>query len=123
VLTERELDIMAILWERGSATSSEVRDALADPLAYNTVLTMLRILEEKGHARHEEDGRAFRYYPTTARKAVSRFTLSRVVDKLFRGSPRLLITELVRERSMDADDLRALRALLDEQIRKEGREP
>lgn len=119
MLTDRELDIMTILWAKGSATASEVREALDDDLAYNSVLTMLRILEEKGHARHEEEGRAFRYYPRTARKTASRFALRRMVSRLFNGSPKLLVTELVHDRALSTDDLRALRALLDERLREE----
>lgn len=121
MLTERELDVMTVLWAKGSATASEVREALDDDLAYNSVLTMLRILEEKGHARHEEEGRAFRYFPRTAQKTASRFALKRMVSRLFGGSPKLLVTELVRDRTLSVDDLRALRALLDERLREEGK--
>ena len=119
MLTDRELDIMAILWDKGSGTAGEVREALDDDLAYNSVLTMLRILEEKGHARHEEEGRAFRYFPRTAQKTASRFALKRLVSKLFSGSPTLLVTELVRDRALSVDELRALRSLLDERLREE----
>ncbi len=63
-LTNRELDVMAVLWERESATVAEVLDALPAELAYTTVLTVLRGLEAKGHVRHESEGKAFRYYPT-----------------------------------------------------------
>ncbi len=119
MLTDRELDIMAILWDKGSATAAEVRDALHDDLAYNSVLTMLRILEDKGHARHEEEGRAFRFYARTAQKTASRFALKRLVRKLFSGSPKLLVTELVRDTTLTVDDLLALRALLDARLREE----
>jgi BlaI family transcriptional regulator, penicillinase repressor len=119
MLTDRELDIMAILWDRGSATTTEMREALHDDLAYNSVLTMLRILEEKGHARHEEEGRAFRYFPTTAQKTASRFALKRIVSKLFSGSPTLLVTELVRDKTLTVDELTTLRALLDQRLREE----
>lgn len=119
MLTDRELDVMAILWEKGSATAGEVRELLHDDLAYNSVLTMLRILEEKGHARHEEEGRAFRYYPRTAQKTASRFALKRMVSKLFGGSPTLLVTELVRDRTLTVDELQALRTLLDDRLREE----
>ena len=68
IFTDRELDIMTVLWDAESGTASEVRARLADALAYNTVLTMLGILEEKGYVRHEEEGRAFRYFPTVARR-------------------------------------------------------
>lgn len=119
MLTDRELDVMAILWERGSATAGEVREALHDDLAYNSVLTMLRILEEKGHARHEEEGRAFRYFPRTAQKTASKSAIKRIVSKLFGGSPRLLVTELVNDRALSVEDLRELRAMLDARIREE----
>ncbi len=121
MLTDRELDVMTVLWAKGSATASEVREALDDDLAYNSVLTMLRILEEKGHARHEEEGRAFRYFPRTAQKTASRFALKKMVSRLFGGSPKLLVTELVRDRTLSVDDLRSLRALLDERLREEGK--
>ena len=72
VLHDRELDLMEVLWERGSATAAEVRDALKDPLAYNTVLTILRRMEDKGYLRHEEEGRAHRYIPLIEREQASR---------------------------------------------------
>ena len=118
VFTDRELDVMAVLWAKGSATAREVREALRDDLAYNSVLTMLRILEEKGHARQEEEGRAYRYYPTTAQKTASRFALKRLVSRLFSGSPTLLVTELVRDHPLSVRDLRALRVLLDDRLRE-----
>jgi predicted transcriptional regulator len=111
---------MEVLWERGSATANEVRDALDDPLAYNSVLTMLRILEEKGHARHEEEGRAFRYFPRTARATASKFALGRMVKRLFRGSPSLLVTELVRSQKLSVDEMRAMREMLDDRLRDRG---
>lgn len=60
-LTNSEIDVMAVLWKLGSATVSEVRERLEKSLAYTSVLTVLRALESKGHVRHEEEGRAFRY--------------------------------------------------------------
>ncbi len=116
MLTDRELDIMAVIWARGSATAAEVQEALDDVLAYNTVFTMLRILEEKGHARHEAEGRAFRYYARTARSTASRLILRRVVAKLFGGSLPLLISELMRECSLSPGELRELRAVLDKRL-------
>ena len=114
--TDRELDIMNVLWDLGGATATEVQAKLADPLAYNTVLTMLRILEEKGFVRHEEQGRAFRYIPKVARKAAKASAVKRLVQKLFAGETRLLATELMASRSLSDSDLRELRALLDERL-------
>jgi BlaI family transcriptional regulator, penicillinase repressor len=116
VFTERELDIMTVLWEHGSATANEVRAKLTDDLAYNTVLTMLRILEEKGFVRHLQEGRAFRYLPKVTRKAAKASALRRLVHTLFDGQARLLATELVNDRSLTPQDLKALRTLLDDRL-------
>ena len=119
--TERELDIMAVLWEHGPSTAAEVRERLDDELAYNTVLSMLRILEEKGHVGHTEEGRAHRYFPKVDREAAGSSALGRLVDKVFGGSAELLMTNLVRDRSLEADELRRIRRLLDERLREQGR--
>jgi BlaI family penicillinase repressor len=116
--TDRELDIMNVLWDVGGATATEVQGKLSDPLAYNTVLTMLRILEEKGFVRHEEQGRAFRYIPRVARKTAKASAVKRLVKKLFDGEARQLATELVANRALTDDDLRELRALLDERLKE-----
>ena len=91
--TDRELDIMGVLWEHGPATVAEVRERLTDSLAYTTVLTILRILEEKGYLGHKEEGRAHRYHVLVERKAAGSSALRRITNKLFRGSPELLLTE------------------------------
>ena len=114
--TDRELDVMAVLWERGSATVAEVREALHDDLAYTTVLTMLRVLEDKGHVRHEEEGRAHRYYATVERQAAGRSAVRRLTAKLFGGSPELLLTHLVSDRRLGEEELRRMRELLDERL-------
>jgi len=118
VFTDRELDIMAVLWDAGSGTAAEVRDRLADALAYNTVLTMLGILEEKGYVRHEEVGRAFRYYATVARKKAKTSAVRRLTNRLFDGDPRLLVTQMVSDRSLSDEDLRALKLLLEQRLRQ-----
>ena len=110
---------MNVLWSRDRGTVGDVVDALDESPrpAYNTVLTMLRILEEKGFVRHEEQGRAFRYIPRVARKTAKASAVKRLVKKLFDGEARLLATELVANRSLSDDDLRELRALLDERLK------
>jgi BlaI family penicillinase repressor len=118
--TDRELDIMEVLWRRGSATANEVRDELDElghPLAYNTVLTILRILEDKGHVRHDEEGRAFRYVPLVARQEAKTSAVSRLVEKLFDGQPKLLATQLLSERTLSDDDLREIQNVLDKRLR------
>lgn len=111
--TERELDIMAVLWERGASTVAEVRAALADPLSHNTVATMLTILENKGHVRHTEEGRAFRYAPLVDREEAGASAFTRLIDTIFGGSAELFLTHFVRERRLSKDEIARLRKLLD----------
>lgn len=119
--TDRELDVMAVLWDRGSATVAEVRDAIPDELAYTTVLTVLRTLEQKGYVDHEEEGKAHRYRPLVARDKAGRSALTRLVRKVFRGSPELLLTQLVSDRKLTAEELKRMRELLDERLGEEER--
>jgi len=119
--TDRELDVMGELWALGSATVAEVQERLPDKLAYTTVLSILRTLEQKGYVGHEEEGRAHRYKPLVKREAAGARALRRMVDKLFKGSPELLLTQLVSERNLSDAELRRLRRLLDERLR--GRKP
>jgi BlaI family transcriptional regulator, penicillinase repressor len=114
--TERESDIMAVLWEHGPSTVAEVRERLRDDLAYNTVLTMLRILEEKGYAGHEAEGRAFRFHALVDREEAAESAVRGLARRLFGGSPSLLLTELVRQRDLPKDELRRLRELIDERL-------
>lgn len=114
--TERESDIMAVLWEHGPSTVAEVREHLSDDLAYNTVLTMLRILEEKGYAGHEEEGRAYRFHALVEREQAAESAVRLLVRRLFGGSPSLLLTELVRQRNVPDEDLKRLRELIDERL-------
>ena len=114
--TDRELDVMAVLWRTGSGTVAEVRNALADDLAYNTVLTVLRTLQEKGYVRPVAEGRAHRYLPTVSQEQAGKSVLARVLDKVFDGSTESLLTQLVSDRTVDADELRRLRKLLDDRL-------
>ena len=114
--TDRELDVMGVLWDLGGATVAEVRERLADELAYNTVLTMLRILEDKGHVRHTEKGRAHVYQAAVEREEAATSAVRRLVRKVFRGSPELLMMQLAEDRELDDDTVRRLRRLLDERL-------
>ena len=118
--TPRELDIMSVLWERGPSTVFEVQESLPDELAYTTVLTLLRVLEEKGHVSHTSEGRAHRYAPLVERQAAGRSALRRVTERLFSGSPELLLTRLVEDGDLTEEELRRMRDLL--QRRLEGEE-
>lgn len=111
-LTDREADIMRVLWERGPSTVGEVRDALAEALAYTSVQTMLRILEDKGFVGHEEEGRQHRFRALIAETTARQSAVRHLVGKLFRGSSELLFTHLVAENKLTPAQLRRLRALL-----------
>jgi predicted transcriptional regulator len=119
--TDRELDVMGVLWDLGSATVAEVQEALSDELAYTTVLTILRTLEEKGRVRHEEEGRAYRYHPLVGREEAGANAVRRMVRKLFRGSPELMLTQLVSERGLTPEQMRRMKSLLEARL-KEARE-
>ncbi len=116
IFTERELDVMDILWERGSGTVGEVRDRLQDELAYTTVLTVLRTLEEKGYVGHESEGRAYRYYPLVERVEAQESHVRRLVRKLFSGSRELLMTRLVSDQDLSSEEAERLRQLLEERV-------
>src|SRR3954465_6615483 len=114
VLGDRELDVMGVLWDLGSGTVAEVREKLPADLAYTTVLTILRNLEAKEFLFHSTEGKAHRYFPAVARRTARRSALTRIVDKLFHGSPEQLVAQLVEDEELSAEDLRRLRALLGE---------
>jgi len=119
--TARELDVMSLLWERGPSTVAEVRKALDDTLAYTTVLTVLRILEEKGHVAHTTEGRAHRYSPLVERAAAGGSALKRVTQRLFGGSPELLLTRLVEDEELTHEELERMRDLLAQRLREKKR--
>ena len=85
-LSRREREIMDIIYSKGKATAAEVNAALPDQPSYSTVRTLLRILEEKGHLKHQEDGQRFVYEPTRTRAAESKSALKRIVQTFFEGS-------------------------------------
>ncbi len=120
VFTERELDIMSVLWREGSGTVAEVREALSDDLGYTGVLKMLQILEEKGMVGHEREGRAYRYHPLVEPSEAGGHALRRIVDKIFQGSAELALARLVSDRRLDADEVRRMKALLDRAEQEDG---
>ena len=111
-LTDREADVMRVLWERGPSLVAEVREQLADPLAYTTVLTVLRILESKGYVAHTEEGRVHRYYASIGRQTARKSALRHLTDKLFEGSSELLMTQLVSDQKLTDEQVQRLRKLL-----------
>ena len=111
--TDREADIMHVLWEQGPSVVSDVQKHLTDKLAYTTVLTMLRTLETKGYVGHEEEGRQHRYFATVQRQAAQKSALKHLMAKFFKDSSELLFARLVSDRSLSADEIRRMRKLLD----------
>jgi BlaI family penicillinase repressor len=123
-LPDREMEIMGVLWDRGPSTALEVQHRLPDDLAYTTVSTILRILEDKGYVLHTPEGRTHRYVALLPRAAVERGTVRRMLHRVFRGSPSLLLTHLVDAEELSAEELRRMRELLEERSRdatKRGR--
>ena len=118
--SDRELDIMSVLWRSGSGTVAEVREALDAHLGYTSVLKVLQILEEKGHVRHEREGRAHRYFPVVDAEDAGRTALGRVVSKMFHGSAELALARLVEDRSISPDEVARMRRILDDLEREEG---
>ena len=118
--TSRELDVMSVLWRAGSGTVAEVREQLADELAYTTVLWVLQTLEEKGYVRHEREGRAHRYIPLVESEAAGASALDRIVDKVFHGSAEQLLAQLVTERDFPPEELQRMRDLLDRRLAEQG---
>ena len=117
-LTEAELRLMDIVWDKGTATVGEVAAALpGEPaLAYNTVLTTLRILEQKGYVRHTKprEGRAFVYRAVVGRKQASRNALRHLIRRFFANSPELLVLNLLDDGDLSQQELRNIRNLLAE---------
>ena len=113
-LTERDLDVLNILWRRGSGTVAEVREELPETVGYTGVLKLLQLLEEKGMVRHEQEGRAYRYYPTLAPDEAGAPALRRLVDRLFQGSVELALARLVTGRKLEPAEVERMKQLLDD---------
>jgi predicted transcriptional regulator len=114
-LTEAELRIMNVLWDRGASTVHEVLQSLPakPPLAYNSVLTIVRILEKKGYVKHMKDRRAHVYTAQIDRKDATRSEVRHLVSRFFGNSHELLVLNVLEETSIDAEEISRLRELLD----------
>jgi predicted transcriptional regulator len=119
-LSRRERQILDILYAKGSATAADVREALPDPPSYSAVRALLRILEEKGHARHESRGTRYHYLPLVPRESARNSALTRIVKTFFEGSAAQAAAALVDSGSLSDDELARLSAVID-RARKEGR--
>lgn len=112
LLTDREADLMQVLWEHGPSTVADAQLLLGDQLAYTTVLTVLRTLESKQYVGHEAVGRGHRYHALIAPQQARKSALQHLTDKLFKGSASLLMTHLVSEQPLSTAEAERLRALL-----------
>ena len=114
-LSRRERQIMDILYQRGSATANEVLAALPDPPSSSAIRTLLRILEEKGHAQHSQDGARYVYSPTRPRQNVAKNALSHVVQTFFGGNVEKVVAALVSEQDgrLSAEQLDRLAELIE----------
>lgn len=121
-LSRRERQIMDVLYARGRATAQEVLEALPDPPSYSAVRALLRVLEDKGHVRHEQDGPRYAFLPVVAREKARRSALRRVLDTFFDGSTEQAVAALIDLQSarLDPQELERLARLIDK-ARKEGR--
>jgi predicted transcriptional regulator len=118
-LTEAELRLMDVLWDKGTATVAEVSEALPKQLglAYNTVLTTLRILEDKGYVRHvkSKEGRAFIYKPLVSREAASRSAVRHLLGRFFGNSAEALVLNLLEDEDFSESERKRIQAMLKEE--------
>ena len=120
-LTEAELRIMEVLWHKGSGTVQQVLDWLPEKpaLAYNSVLTTVRILEKKGYVSHAKDGRAHVYEPLIGRQEATRSEIRHLVSRFFRNSHEALVLNILEDEAIGVDDLKGLRAMLEQERSEE----
>jgi predicted transcriptional regulator len=119
-LTDAEHRLMDILWAARTATVAEVTESLGDPpLAYNTVLTTMRILEQKGYVHHAASGRAFVYSPVVERQEAQRTVVQHVISRFFNNSPRELVLNLLESEDIDDAELAHLRELIERNGKKQ----
>lgn len=114
-LTQAELRIMNVLWLKGSGTVQLILDSLSEkpPLAYNSVLTTIRVLERKGYIKHSKDGRAHLYAPSVGRKQATRSEIRHLVGRFFKNSHEQLVLNILEDRGVEAEELDRLREMLE----------
>ena len=115
--TARELDVMSALWTQGPSTVAQVRSTITDPLAYTTVLTMLRTLEAKGHVAHAEGDRAHLFRARITREVAGGAALRLLLDRIFGGSPLALVDQLAGLKGVSATDLKQIRKRLKRRLK------
>jgi predicted transcriptional regulator len=118
ILTEAELRIMNVLWAKGSGTVQQVLDSIEQKpvLAYNSVLTTIRVLERKGYLKHLKDGRAHVYMPVVGQKEATRSEIRNLVGRFFQNSHEQLVLNVLEDRGIGPDEIARLRQMLDRQM-------
>ena len=116
----RELEVMSILWQLGSATVADVRTALQEDLAYTSVLSALQTLEEKGYVDHTREGRGYRYHPLVKAERAGGSALARIKTAIFHGSAERMFAQIIAERGLSRDELQRMRRLLAERLREDS---
>ena len=119
-LSRRERQIMNIIYRQGKASVNDVLAELADPPSYSAVRATMRLLEEKGHLKHEQDGAKYLYKPTLARDNVRKNALQNLLDTFFEGSATQVVSTLIEDNKMSLSELQHLSKLI-EQARQEGK--
>jgi BlaI family penicillinase repressor len=121
-LSRRERQIMDILYQRGKASASEVREAMPDAPGYSAVRAMMRVLEEKGHVKHVEEGLKYVYVPVVAREKAKKSAVKHVLDTFFAGSPEQIVAALldVSAEKLTGEELDRMADLI-EKARREGK--
>jgi len=113
-LTQRELDVMSVLWELGEATAAEVRDRVDPDLAYTSISTIIRMLEAKGFVGHRRgEGKTHVYFPKIEASAAGKTALGRVMEKIYGGSPVQLLAHLIDHHKLTDKEVARMRELLD----------
>ena len=122
-LTEAELRLMDVLWNHGPSTVQQVLESLPKKpqLAYNSILTTIRVLEKKGYVKHAKDGRAHIYSAVIERDEAKRSEISHLVNRFFGNSRELLVLNILEDRNLDAEELTRLRQVLAESPQEESK--
>ncbi|MEO6528741.1 MAG: BlaI/MecI/CopY family transcriptional regulator [Gemmatimonadaceae bacterium] len=121
-LTQRELDIMGVLWDLGEATVNEIRERVDPTLAYTSVSSMVRMLEMKGYVSHRRgEGKTHVYFPVIDAETAGASALGRLLDKIYGGSPIKLLAHLVQRNKLSEEELARMRELLKKAPPKKGR--
>ena len=114
-LTEVELELMDVLWDKGQATVTDIVEALPEErLAYSSVLTMMRILEQKGYVAHEKEGRAFIYRPIVDRRQAQQSVIGYLLKRFFDNSPEQLVVNLLEHEEVGPREVKRLKKMIGE---------